>query len=56
LGVFYSNNTTILKKGGTMKYRQWDPKVKAKIVLEPLQNKILLPSSVIGIKYTKSIL
>ncbi|OHC03929.1 MAG: hypothetical protein A3H23_04645 [Planctomycetes bacterium RIFCSPLOWO2_12_FULL_40_19] len=25
-----------------MKYRKWDPKIKAKIVLESLQNKISL--------------
>src|SRR3972149_4656026 len=33
---------TILKKGGVMKYRKWDSKTKAKIVLEGLQNKISL--------------
>jgi transposase-like protein len=30
------------KKGGIMKYRKWDSKTKAKIVLEGLQNKVQL--------------
>ena len=29
-------------KGGAMKYRKWDSKMKAKIVLESLENKIPL--------------
>lgn len=35
---FLLYNNTILKKGGIMKYRKWDSKTKAKIVLEGLQN------------------
>lgn len=39
---FLLYNNTILKKGGIMKYRKWDSKTKAKIVLEGLQNKVPL--------------
>lgn len=41
-------------KGGPMKYRKWDFKTKAKIVLEDSRTKCRFPSSATGTRLCKA--